>query len=49
MPRIAVIDDEPLICQLVDAYFLGGGIKVDCANTAWRGAELLLRRSSIWR
>jgi two-component system OmpR family response regulator len=39
--RIAVIDDEPLICEVVDAYLSDNGAEVHSATTARLGAAML--------
>jgi DNA-binding response OmpR family regulator len=39
--RIAVIDDEPLICEFVDDFLSDGGAEVHCATTATLGALML--------
>ena len=40
MPVVAVIDDEPMICELVDEVLHDAGSDVHIATTAEAGAAL---------
>jgi DNA-binding response OmpR family regulator len=44
MPVVAVIDDEPMICELVDEVLHDAGSDVHIATTAEAGAALLTSR-----
>jgi DNA-binding response OmpR family regulator len=44
MPVVAVIDDEPLVCELVDLVLHRAGSDVHTATTAAAGAALLTSR-----
>jgi DNA-binding response OmpR family regulator len=44
MRTVAVVDDEPLICDLIKGALSSAGVEVHCASSGKLGAELLSGR-----
>jgi two-component system OmpR family response regulator len=44
MPQIVVIDDEPLVCEVIEAALGDDGADVVCARTSDEGAQILASR-----